>query len=449
MKIGASTHKLLKNNNILSLASNAGVAGFRLFTFMLLARYFTKTDFGEWVLFLSASGLVEMVRYGVTRTAMVRYLSGSEPAERKILIGSNWTIGLIFSVIVALLLVGILLLFPQMVRNSGYHLFFVWYPLMSFVNLPFNNALTILQSQQRFASILLLNAFTYGTFFIFVLINFIVLKISLNGVVMVYLGIFALSSLIALFKGWDGLKYLTRTSRKAIHKILNFGKYSLGTLMGSNLLKNADTIIIGLSPLGTEAVALYSIPLKLTELLEIPLRSFSATAFPRISKASMQNKLPEVRRLFYSYSGTTTLMFIPAAAVFILFAPFFIKILGGAKYLDTSVTMVVFQLFAIYSVLAPLEKFGGIALDSINKPRKNFYKVMAMALLNVIGDLVAVFYFNSLIAVAAVTILFTIFGQLMGWYFLKAELNITVREFIQTEKKSLQKKLKQAYQLVT
>jgi O-antigen/teichoic acid export membrane protein len=57
-------------------------------------------------------------------------------------------------------------------------------------------------------------------------------------------------------------------------------------------------LIISLSPLGSAAVALYSIPLKLTELQQIPLRSFVATAFPKMSKASLHNQIDEVKNLF-------------------------------------------------------------------------------------------------------------------------------------------------------
>ncbi len=443
-----SLNRIVKDKNILSLASNGGVAGFRLLTFMILARYLTREDFGEWILFLSASGLIEMIRYGITRTAMVRFLSGEKEENRKILIGSNWTIGLLFSLMVASLLLSIAVLFPTQIKASGYQYFFYWYPVLSLINLPLNNALTILQSQQRFELILLLNSISYGLFFILVGLSWIFLDLSLQQIVVAFLGVNLVASIISVLKGWDGLKYLKQTSRAAMQKIMGYGKFTLGTLLGSNLLKNADTIIIGLSPLGPEAVALYSIPLKLTELLEIPLRSFTATAFPRISKASIEKQPWEVRRLFYSYAGNTTLMFVPVSIIFILFAPFFIQLVGGEKYLESNVTVIIFQLFAIYTLLAPLEKFTGITLDGINQPRKNFYKVLIMAVLNVIGDLFAVFYLNSLIAVAAVTILFTLFGMGLGWVYLRHYLNIHVREFMDTVKWSVIKKSKQMRNLM-
>ena len=73
--------------------------------------------------------------------------------------------------------------------------------------------------------------------------------------------------------------------KETTKELIDFGKYSMGTLIGSSLLKSADTFIIGLSPvLGSAGIAMYAIPLKLTDLLGIPLRSFAMTAYPRMSK---------------------------------------------------------------------------------------------------------------------------------------------------------------------
>ena len=74
---------------------------------------------------------------------------------------------------------------------------------------------------------------------------------------------------------------------------MGFGKYAMGTLVGSSLLKSADTFIIGMSAvLGPTAIAIYAIPLKLTDLLGIPLRGFTMTAYPKMAKLFLENKIP-------------------------------------------------------------------------------------------------------------------------------------------------------------
>lgn len=420
---------IFKDKNIQSLAGNVLRAGFGLLNFIVLARTFDKEIFGEWVLYLTGATFVEMFRFGITRTALVRFLSGADEEGEKKLIGSNWTIGLIASVIIAVIMYVVLLLFPNKIQQSGFELFFIWYPILSFVNLPFNNALTILQAKQHFDKIFIIKFMNSGLFFFGLLINYLWLNMELIYVIWFHLIISAIVSLWTMVYNYDGIKYVRYTTKVQTKVILNFGKYTTLTLIGTNLLKSADTFIIAMSPLGVTAVALYSIPLKLTDLLQIPLRSFVSTAFPRMSKASIENNIKMVRYYFYSYGGSITLLFIPFILACVIFSDFFVLILGGEKYLGLDAetgesASLIFKVFAFYSLLLPLDRLTGVALDSINKPKKNFYKIIFMVLANIIGDLIAVFVLESLLAVAVVTILFTLVGLIIGYYFLNREIDL-------------------------
>jgi len=420
---------ILKEKNVQSLAGNLFTAGFGFLTFVVLTRSFEKEVFGEWILYLTGATFVEMFRFGITRTALIRFLSGADKEEQEKLIGSNWLIGIIASVLIAAVLWLILFLFPVQVENSGFILFFTWYPILAFLNLPFNNALTILQAKQYFGQIFIIKIINSFLFFVGLFINLFWLQLDLIYIIWFHLGVSFLVSLMSIIAGWDGLKYLSKANRKTNTIILNFGKYTTLTLIGTNLLKSADTFIIALSPLGTSAVALYSIPLKLTEVLQIPLRSLVATAFPKMSKASIQNDIKMVRYYFYSYAGSLSILFVPIAVIGFVFSDFFVLILGGEQYIGIdpitgASTSQIFKVFAIYGLLLPIDRLTGVGLDSVNKPKKNFYKIIFMVLANIIGDLIAVFVFESIMAVAVVTIIFTLIGVVMGYYYLNKELKL-------------------------
>ncbi|MCD6178379.1 MAG: oligosaccharide flippase family protein [Bacteroidales bacterium] len=423
---------IAKEKNIQSLAGNMLTAGFGFLNFVVLTRSFDKEIFGEWILYLTGATFVEMFRFGITRTALIRFLSGAKEEEKKQLIGSNWLIGLVASLLIAILLWLVLYFFPDQVKQSGFYLFFKWYPILAFLNLPFNNALTIQQAKQYFGQIFIVKTLNSGLFFAGLTINLFWLKLDLIYVIWFHLGISAFVSLITILAGWDGLRYLTKANKATNSTILNFGKYTTLTLIGTNLLRSADTFIIALSPLGTAAVALYSIPMKLTELLQIPLRSFVATAFPKMSKASIQNDIKMVRYYFYSYAGSMTILFIPVAVFGFIFSDFFVLLLGGQQYIGVdpitgASTSAIFKVFALYGILLPIDRLTGVGLDSINKPKKNFYKIIYMVSANIIGDLIAVFVFKSLMAVAVVTIIFTFLGVIIGYRYLTKELQLNPR----------------------
>ena len=105
--------KALNNNNFLSLSNNLGTAIIGFLSFMILARYFSRDIFGEWVLYMAAGNFFEMLRFGLTRTAIIRFLSGAKGEEREQLIGTNWALGLAATIILALIIWLVFISFPE------------------------------------------------------------------------------------------------------------------------------------------------------------------------------------------------------------------------------------------------------------------------------------------------------------------------------------------------
>lgn len=425
--------KIVREDNFLSLTGNLVIALLGISGFALLARILSLDVFGQWVLFVTGGSFIEMFRFGITNTGLIRFLSGADTDSRAKLIGSNALIGLGATMLLAIILVACNMLFNEPISNSGYYLFFKWYPLLAFVNLPWNNALVVLQADRKYDKILVIKSINSGLFFLVILGNFFYKKMELNELVIALVIINAFTSFITIILGWDGTKLITKATLKTNKILLDFGKYTTFTLVGSNLLRSADTLIISFSPLGNAAVALYSIPLKLTELQQIPLRSFVATAFPKMSKASVQGRVKEVKDLFYTYSGALSYLFVIMSLFTFVFADFLVFILSGDQYVEvdpiTGFNVVdIVRVFSIYGLLLPIDRMTGIALDSINKPNINALKVFVMVGANIIGDFIAIFVFKSLILVAVASILFTLIGIWMGMYFLNKELTLTYKE---------------------
>tara|TARA_R110000744_G_scaffold116386_1_gene217675 strand:- start:23351 stop:24694 length:1344 start_codon:yes stop_codon:yes gene_type:complete len=419
---------IAREKNVSSLATNMVTAFLGLLSFMLLTRQLPKELFGDWVLFVTLATFVDLLRFGLTRTSVVRLLAGVQEEEYKRLLGSSYRINLILLVLIAAFCYAILFAVKMagLQLSSGYLLFVIWYPLLALFNLGWNNASALFQAQQNFMRMMYVRLSNVGLFVLFLGINWWYLKLGLVQIIWVYMGVNLISSLWCTLKNWDGLGYVKFANKNTEKELLHFGKFSMGTLIGSSLLKSADTLIIGLSPvLGSAGIAMYAIPLKLTDLLGIPLRSFTMTAYPRMSKLCKEGDFIGLRKAFYGYSGAVTLLFIPVALCCFIFAEELILVLGGAEYKDSmSLLIMVFRIFTVYSLLLPVDRFTGVLLDSINKPHLNLYKVLFMTVANVIIDLIAVFMFQSLVLVAVGTVVFTLLGIFFGFYFLKKELEI-------------------------
>ncbi|MFK5856515.1 MAG: oligosaccharide flippase family protein [Bacteroidota bacterium] len=450
--------KILKNHNFLSLANNGAVAIFGFFSFIILVRSLPTYEFGEWVLFITMLNFLDMLRFGITRTAIVRFLSGANKTEGRQLIGSNYVINLATTLFLISIVMLINFFFSSTIDASGFTLFFTWFPIVAIINLPFNNSLSVLQAKLRFDRILIIRVINIGSFMLFLIVNYIFFQASIIVIMWAYIITNIFTSIIAASQNWDGIRYIFRAKMSTNRIILNFGKYTSGTLIGSNLLKSADAFILGLSPfIGVTGVALYSIPLKLTEIMEIPVRSFAMTVFPKMSKASIEGKKDMVKELYYKNVGGLTFMLLPLLAFSFIFAEEFVTILGGPEYKETAS---VFRIFCIYGLLLPFDRFTGVALDSINMPKQNFIKVIYMTLANIIGDAIVVFGLYYIILavsvvtlisvgytnvevisasakmyttitvlnmVAVITILFTVIGIFVGTYFLRKTLDLKLR----------------------
>ncbi|MEA3444261.1 MAG: oligosaccharide flippase family protein, partial [Bacteroidota bacterium] len=286
---------IISNNNFLSLFGNMIFAVFGFASIFILARSFGKDMFGEWVMYITAVSFVEMARIGLTRTAVVKFLAGAQSDdEGHEIIGSGWVIEIALTIVFIILVYSSYLIFPTAISESGFRLFFIWYPLMAILVTPFNNSLTILQAKQKFGSIISLRLVSMGSFVLFIIVNYFFLKLSVRYIVFAHIGSNALASIFGIIMGWSGMVQLFNARKKRILELLNFGKFSLGTLIGSNLLKSSDTILLGIMMTKADA-AIYAIPIKLIEVLEIPLRSFIAVALPRMSRESRLGNKEEVK----------------------------------------------------------------------------------------------------------------------------------------------------------
>lgn len=400
-------------------------AGFSLVSFSVLARSLSKEDFGYWSLFLAIWGFFEMVRNGLIGRPLVKMASEGDDDHFLSLVASSFKVGNYLSILLSLLL-GVVFGAIWLYGNEEFYLSAIfWFFVSTIVTIPLVFANWTNTAKIKFERVVLVNSLR-RLLFMGGCVIVSIMELQLFWVFVMYTLSAALTGMLIIFLGWTSLMKSRSTEAKHVKQIVDFGKYSMGTMLGSSALTSSDSFII-MAFLGPEALALYNVPMRIIGLYDIPLRSLMQIAFPTLAKVKNGSDLSVFSKEFDKSNGFTFLILLPVSVLIFFFAEPLSVLIGGEGY---AAAAPILQIFSLYLTITPLDRFGGIALDVLNKPNINFRKMMWMLVINIIGDLIAVSLGGDILYVAVASIFTFALGTVMSYYYLRHELPFRVLTFL-------------------
>lgn len=405
----------LKGQKFLSLLTSVLGAGFALLTFGYMARALSKEDFGVFGIFLAIITTFEMLRNGLVGKPMIKYMAESDdPEERREILGSSWMFTLLSTLVFTGPLTLGMLVWYYFQPSDEVLIYAIFVPLQAFGTIPSNMAQWRLNADLRFDRLMWLR-----------LSNQV---FSFAAIVWVYYGGYGLwevviltvvahlnPSWIALIFDWDGLRQIGHRSRATILKLYKFGRFTMGTLIGGTLLRGSDDFLIRIF-LGPEAVAIYQVPNRLVNLIDIPLRALVSFSFPSLAKANKSGDKDLFLREFEASTSFAFVLLLPMAVLSFVFAEPLVVLIGGAKYADSAIIL---QIFSLFMAFTSLDRYAGVGLDVLNRPEVNMRKVILMLITNIIGDAFVLYFFESLPWVAAISIITFGLGTYLGFFYLR------------------------------
>lgn len=403
----------LNNKHFLSLAGNGAMSVLAMITVAVLYRALTVEEIGYWVFFQTVAILLDTFRTGFLQVALVKFYTGTQNERAKEVLGSVWFLAIVITAVLGIINL-IFVPLKSYFDNPAILVIIQWFGWSFLSTLPSSIASWILQADQRFDKLLILRIITQGSFILSVILLIVFDQMQLQNVFIVNIASASLASLIAVLAGWSGIKTLGTKTHACVKEIYHFGKYSVGTTISANMLRSADTFIVAYL-LGPAAVAIYNLPGRLMEIIEIPLRSTLATAMSSLAKAFNTGNKREVAYIMKKYAGTLTLAFVPLAMGTILFADIATGLLGGGKYVDSEAANLL-RIMMLLAIFYPIDRFIAVSLDIIHQPKANFIKVLLMLLVNVIGDFVGIYLTGNLYGAALATSLPLMVGIFYGYY---------------------------------
>ncbi|MBD1386891.1 oligosaccharide flippase family protein [Mucilaginibacter rigui] len=391
----------------------------------LMAHNLSKAEFGNYLFLLITILLADTFRNGFVQTPLIKFYAGTNRKTSIEVAGSAWYIGLVQALIFVAIDGIVYLIYPS--KSPDVETTIQWFGIIYITTLPAAIASYILQAEEKFGRMLILQLLNQGIFLLLILGLIFTHKLSFQTAVYAYFAGSLVTSLLTIFNGWAKIKAIKYRGKEAVSQLAHFGKFSVGTSISAYLLRSSDSFIITKMFKDKSFLAVYYIPQRLMEVFEIPMRAAVSTALPELSTAVHKGNLEEVANIMKRYAGMLTVVFIPIAVIAFALGGFVIELLFGKQYRDTE-AVTIFRLFMCYVMLMPVDRFFGITLDILNKPRLNMAKVILMLIVNVIGDVVGIVIFHSLYAVAIASLFTFCAGAIFGYFTLKKHLKFTIRD---------------------
>ena len=417
--------KILRNNHFLSILGSLTSAILGFAGFGIISRALTKEENGYFFVFLTLFTFLEMLRTGLLNTGLIKKLAGLKETDRRnALMGAAWYISFWFTLIFAGLSTLFYFFTDIHAERLGYHYFFKWFGLTYLLTLPWHYAGWLLTANSEFYKLFILRIVNLGSYLIMVYICY-VWHPTAEGMIISFLVSNAFTSLVCIVMKWCALDTWNKSTAKKRKELLDFGKFSMMTLIGSNLLRSSDTFIID-AFLGSRAVAVYTIPQKLIDIIEIPIRSIVVSALPQLSSLQNEEKHEQFSKVLQQFTGILSLTILPLCLLLFLFAEPLVVLIGGEAYRDSAIIL---RILAIYTVFLPFDRFTGITFDVLGRPMINTLKVFVMLLVNVGGDIFAIKTAgvgHEVTGVALISIATFFSGVVFGVLFLKRLISFSV-----------------------
>ncbi|AMR32675.1 hypothetical protein A0256_15215 [Mucilaginibacter sp. PAMC 26640] len=416
--------KKIINKHTINLASSAAMPLIGMLVLSILAHKLPEVDFGNYIFFLQTFLLADMFRTGFLQTSLVKFYAGAPKDRATNIAGSAWAVGFILTF--GLAFIDLLLYLFLKSSNSDLEDTLRWFGIIYICTLPSAIAGWILQAEERFDKMFIIQIVNQGGFLGLIFIIIYLKELKFDSVVYCYLATNIVTSLLCVFAGWSKVSSIRHKSLASMKQLANFGKYSVGTSLGSTLLRSSDTFIIKIM-FPTKLVGVYYIPQRLMEVFEIPMRSFVSTALPELSAAAQKDNRPEIANIMKRYGGLLTVLLLPVAIGGCILGGLVIQLLFGDKYVHSD-AFNIFRIFMCYVIIMPIDRFFGITLDILNKPHLNMLKVFLMLTVNVIADFAGIAIFHNLYGVAIASLFTYYSGVIFGYLQLKKHLNFTLND---------------------
>jgi len=354
-----------------------------VFVTMILAHEaLTKTEMGVWALFMSITSIIELIRQGLVKTAMIKYINYSSVNDHNYVIGAAFFLNAFITMLTALIMFIFTPYFADILKAPQLEQMLYLLQIGMLLLIPFSHFEWLMYSKVEFRGLFWTYFFRQSITLILVFILFLInKKISLNALVIIYnigliTGILVSFGFVKTFLS-NSLVF----SKYWILRLFHFGKYVFASGISTLVFRNADQMM--LSPLlGTTIFnASQNIAMRFNNLADLPSQTLGDILFVKGAKTENSNN-PEIIKYYYEKTVGASLCIVLPIVIFVLIFPkAIIFILAGPQYYDAIPYL---RLISFASITLSFLKQFGVIMDSTGRPLINLIMITLIAILQVL-----------------------------------------------------------------
>lgn len=384
-----ATNKDWIKRGIFSIGNNLVIVLLRFLSFYFIVRSLSKTDFGVWVLFLLVVSILEVVRNGLIRNALIRFLAISDESKSQDIQSAS----ILLNFAITFLGLGIVLILSTTlgkIWDAPALKSMFWIYGISSILLVFHSHIEfVATAHSKFDKILIFNFVRHASFLLIVLYLLNSTEgVSLNSLVFgqaISVAVSLFVSVIILVKHIAFSRYI---SKIWIIELYKFGRYVVGTNLGTIIFKSTDQMMLG-AVLGTQPVAIYNTALRVNNLIDTPIMGVSNIFYPHSSRKGHEG----FNQVYVKSVSIILSILMPALIGIFLLSDFIIFIIAGTEYGESASIL---KITMLYSIFIPFARQFGTLLDSIGKPQINLKLTAFSSIINILFSYLGIVMFGTI-----------------------------------------------------
>jgi len=385
-------------------------------SFYLLIRHLPQYEFGVWALFLTITTIIEMSRNGLIQNGLIKLLTSHEASQANQIINASWIVNLVYSVVVFLLLLSASPLLNKVFDSNELGDMFMYYGITILLLIPFSQFNYIQQSKFSFSGIFWSTVIRQSSFFLAVLVIYLSeYQITLVQLVEIQAICTLLGLIIAFFSAKKFLQTAWDWNWAITKKVLQFGKYVMGTNLCSLLYKSMDQLSVGYF-LSANFVAIYNAAVRMSNLIEYPSTAIAEVVYPQSAFRTSQGGDSAARSLYEKSVGLTLAITLPVIFLTICFADYIIYFIAGPEYAGAANILRVTMLFGLFTAFT--RQFGTV-MDSSGRPEVNFRMLLFILIVNIFSNYFFIRYAGVMGAAYGTLLSHVIFFFISQYYLAK------------------------------